>query len=158
MSFIRTRLCALAVGSILSAAAFAQAQETAPPEPSTSSQSAPLQRNSPAASGAQEAPSAGTSSTAAAPLDDQKIKQFASAYLEVATIQRDANAQLETASDPAKAEQVKTNAESAMIAAVQRNGLDVQQFNQIVQTMAADESVRSRVTAELQQRTGGNAP
>lgn len=157
MLFIRTRLCVLAVGSILSATAFSQAQETAPPEPNTSNQSAPLQRNSPADAGAQEAPSAGTSSTAAAPLDDHKIKQFASAYLEVATIQRDANAQLEIASDPAKAEQVKTNAESAMIAAVQRNGLDVQQFNQIVQTMAADESVRSRVTAELQQRSG-NAP
>lgn len=151
---IRTRLCALAVSSILSAAAFAQAQETVPSEPSTSSQSGTLQKNSPADPGTNQSSSTSTQSATGVQLDDQKIKQFASAYAEVATIQRNANTELQTTSDPAKAEQVKTNAESAMIAAVERNGLDVNQFNQIVQAMATDENVRSRVSAELQQRMG----
>jgi hypothetical protein len=53
--------------------------------------------------------------------------------------------ELQGTTDPAKAEQAKTNAETAMIAAVERNGLDVNQFNQIVLAMATDETIRSRV-------------
>jgi hypothetical protein len=40
-----------------------------------------------------------------------------------------------------------------MIAAVERSGLQVEEFNQIVQSMAADNDIRSRVAAEVQKRT-----
>lgn len=164
---IRHHILALAITAGLSGApaAFAQVDEAAPqpgaPE-ATAEPTPPLQKNSPvdpaatkeSDSAASAATSDATAPNAAAPIDDKKIEQFANAYVEVSSIQQNASAQLQGASDPVKAEEVKANAESAMIAAVERSGLDVNEFNRIVQTMAADANVRSRVAAELQERTG----
>ena len=94
----------------------------------------------------------------AAALDDQKNKQFASAYAEISTIHQNARSQLQGATDPAKQQEVKTKAESDMIAAVERIGLNVNEFNQIATAMASDENVRSRVAAELQDRSSGGIP
>jgi hypothetical protein len=101
------------------------------------------------------APSDAAPGATAAQIDDKKIEQFADAYLAVQSIQQKAANELQTTSDPAEADKVKSKAESAMIAAVEQSGLKVDEFNRIVETMAADASVRERVTAELQQRTGG---
>ena len=49
---------------------------------------------------------------------------------------------------------MKANAESDMIAAVERSGLQVPEFNKIVERMASDTEVRSRVAAKLQERSG----
>lgn len=125
--------------------------ETAPgaatdePAPGTSTDQA-------AASGA--TPNAAT----AGPLEDKKIEQFADAYVAVQTIQQKAAADLQTAKDPAQADKVKASAESDMIAAVERSGLQVPEFNRIVERMASDTEVRSRVAAKLQERTGGATP
>jgi hypothetical protein len=62
---------------------------------------------------------------------------------------------LQRAATPEEADQVKTAAESEMIAAVERSGLQVPEFNRIVETMASDANVRSRVAAKLQERMGG---
>jgi len=90
----------------------------------------------------------------AAQIDDQKIEQFADAYVAVQTIQQKAAADLQSATDPQQAAKVKSNAENQMIAAVERTGLKVDEFNQIVETMASNTDVRSRVAAKLQERTG----
>lgn len=128
-------------------AAWAQAQEPAPAQETMPSQS--TQATTP------DTPSDRDSTTAAAPISDEKIEQFADAYVAVQTIQEQATSDLQTAQDPAAVEQVKTNAESDMIAAVEKSGLQVDEFNQIVQTMTADASVRQRVAAKLQERRGG---
>lgn len=168
---IRNQLLALAITAGLSAAptVFAQVDDAAPqssaPE-AAAEPTPPLQNNSPADSAATDpgaqSPDSTASTTpgaaAAAPIDDQKIDKFATAYVEVASIQRNASAELQGASDPAKAEEVKANAESQMIAAVERNGLDVNEFNRIVETMASDDSIRSRVAAKVQERTGATEP
>jgi Domain of unknown function (DUF4168) len=91
---------------------------------------------------------------AAAQIDDRKIEQFADAYVAVQTIQQKAAADLQSATNPEQAAKVKSNAENQMIAAVERTGLKVDEFNQIVETMASNNDVRSRVAAKLQQRTG----
>ena len=91
--------------------------------------------------------------TTAAPIADEKLDQFADAYLAVQTIQQKANEDLQTAGDAEAQNQVKSTAETDMIAAVERTGLQVDEFNEIVQTMAADVNVRSRVAAKLQERT-----
>jgi cytoskeletal protein RodZ len=88
-------------------------------------------------------------------IDDKKIEQFADAYVEVQTIQKQASADLAAAQDTAAADSVKTKAESDMIAAVERSGLQVDEFNQIVETMASNVEVRNKVAAKLQQRSGG---
>jgi len=72
----------------------------------------------------------------------------------VQTIQQKAATQLQTAKDPQQADKVKATAESDMIAAVERSGLQVPEFNKIVERMASDTEVRSRVAAKLQERNG----
>jgi Domain of unknown function (DUF4168) len=96
------------------------------------------------------------SESAAAPaLDDKKIEQFADAYVKVQTIQQKASADLQKAPDTAAADSVKTKAESDMISAVERSGLKVDEFNQIVESMASNVEVRNKVAAKLQERSGG---
>jgi hypothetical protein len=155
---IRTSALALAIATTLGmSGVYAQSStqgDATPPSSSTPGADQSLQQNSPANSGTSDSTAATSGTTS---LDDQKIDQFANAYAEVATIQRNANAQLQTANEPGQAEEVKANAESQMIAAVERNGMDVNEFNQIVTAMASDENVRSRVAAKLQQRSGGGA-
>jgi uncharacterized protein DUF4168 len=111
------------------------------------------QQTAPGAATDEPAPAAGPAdSTTAGPIEDKKIEQFADAYVAVQTIQQKAAAELQSAKDPQQADKVKATAESDMIAAVERSGLQVPEFNKIVERMASDTEVRSRVAAKLQER------
>lgn len=137
-----------AASAVAAPAAWAQVQEPAPPaqeypSPASEAQTPP----------ASEAPA--KNSAASAAISDQKIEQFADAYVAVQTIQEKAASDLQTAKEPAQADQVKAKAESDMIAAVEKSGLKVDEFNQIVETMTANADVRERVAAKLQERQGG---
>jgi cytoskeletal protein RodZ len=164
-------LAALAAATCAMApAAFSQEPPSPPPsaqdpdsadvgEPSQSSQQdlPPTQTDDETAPGAAtepESPSAtdAAAATTAGPIEDKKIEQFADAYMAVQTIQQKAAAELQTAKDPAQADKVKASAETDMIAAVERSGLQVPEFNKIVERMASDTDVRSRVAAKLQER------
>jgi hypothetical protein len=106
----------------------------------------------------QDAASSGTSSDTAAGatganLDQATIEKFADAYVAVQSIQHKVASDLQKTTDPAAADKVKSSAQTDMIAAVERSGLQVEEFNQIVQSMAADNDIRSRVAAEVQKRT-----
>jgi hypothetical protein len=111
-----------------------------------------------AAPGSTTEPGSATDTTTAGPIEDKKIEQFADAYLAVQTIQQKAAAELQSAKDPQAADKVKATAESDMIAAVERSGLQVPEFNRIVERMASDTEVRSRVAAKLQERNGNKPP
>jgi hypothetical protein len=105
-----------------------------------------------------DAASAANSSDAApgatgANLDQSTIEKFADAYVAVQSIQHKVASDLQKTSDPSEADKVKSSAQTDMIAAVERSGLQVEEFNQIVQSMAADNDIRSRVAAEVQKRT-----
>jgi hypothetical protein len=113
-------------------------------------QGAPSQDSTAATPSAASSPGADASS-----LDDKKLDQFADAYMQVQTIQQKASTDLQTATDPASADKVKTAAESDMIAAVERSGLKVEEFNSIVESMASNVDVRNRVAAKIQERSGG---
>jgi len=140
----------LAASTAVAPAAWAQVQEPAPPAEEFPSPAQEADATTP------DTPSARDSTTAAtAPITDQKIEQFANAYVAVQGIQEKAASDLQTAKDPASADKVKTSAETDMIAAVERSGLKVDEFNQIVETMTADANVRERVAAKLQERQGG---
>jgi Domain of unknown function (DUF4168) len=145
---------ALFAASVAAApAAWAQVQEPAPPAqefPSPAAEAPPVSE-APAASEAPESSAAAST----APITDQKIDQFADAYVAVQTIQEKAATDLQTAKEPAQADQVKAKAESDMIAAVEKSGLKVDEFNMIVETMTANADVRERVAAKLQERQGG---
>lgn len=141
-----------AASTVAAPAAWAQVQEPAPPAQEYPS---PAQESTQTPSQATEAAEAPSSTAAAAPITDQKIEQFADAYVAVQTIQEKAASDLQTAKDAAAADKVKANAESDMIAAVQKSGLQVDEFNHIVETMTANADVRQRVAAKLQERQGG---
>jgi hypothetical protein len=169
MSMNRTLAATIAAATLgAGSAAYAQSDEASPPpstsqdmrESNPSSQTTPPDDSTSGSSSSRSPGAAGQSgsdeaTTTAAPVDQKKVEQFADAYVEVQTIQQKANSELQTASDPAKADEVKSAAQSDMIAAVERSGLEIQEFNQIVASMAADTELRSRVSAEVQKRVGG---
>lgn len=173
---LRTQLLAALAAAILAAPA-AYSQEPPSPQPGPQDQDTtdvgeptateeqnelpPTQANEPttddeAAPGAttEPAPGSATDTATAGPIEDKKIEQFADAYLAVQTIQQKAAAELQTAKDPQAADKVKASAETDMIAAVERSGLQVPEFNRIVERMASDTEVRSRIAAKLQERSG----
>jgi cytoskeletal protein RodZ len=170
---LRNQLLAALAAAILAAPA-AFSQEPPSPQPSPQDQDSadvgepaateernelpPTQTDDEPATDEQTAPGATTepapSSATAGPIEDKKIEQFADAYLAVQTIQQKAAAELQSAKDPQQADKVKASAETDMIAAVERSGLQVPEFNRIVERMASDTEVRSRVAAKLQERSG----
>jgi Domain of unknown function (DUF4168) len=132
--------------AILSATAFgasiAAAQEQTTPAPTTTDETT--------------APADAPTATQQTPIDDQKIEKFADAYVAVQTIQMKAAKELDSqSSDPAKQQQTQAAVENEMIAAVERSGLKLEEFNGIVQTMTADADLRARVVAEIRERSGG---
>jgi hypothetical protein len=130
--------------AILSATAFGASIASAQEQPTTS----PPATEEPTAT----APNA----SQATPIDDQKIEKFADAYVAVQTIQTKAAKDLDsTTTDPAKQKETQVAVETEMIAAVERTGLKLEEFNNIVQTMTADADLRARVVAEIRERTGG---
>jgi len=95
------------------------------------------------------------STAATLPVADAKIDQFATAYVAIQSIQSKASQDLSTTSDVAKANAVKAAAEGEMIKAVEKSGLQVEEFNQIAQLMTSDEKLRSRVIEKLEKQTSG---
>ena len=88
----------------------------------------------------------------AAPLEEEKIKQFADAYLAVEEVHSNAAAALEKAPDPAAANEVRAKAEIQVIQAIERTGLRLQEFNQIVELCAVDPALRARVANKVEER------
>lgn len=88
----------------------------------------------------------------AAPLDEAKLDQYADAHLAIEEIQATASEELAKAEGPAAEHQIKSNAERAMIEAVERAGLKLQEFNQITEVMALDPALRAQIRARIDER------
>src|SRR4051812_36984062 len=88
-------------------------------------------------------------------IEDRKVDQFAAAFVAVQDIQAQATQQLSTAKDEQQATQVKSSAEQKMIEAVQREGLEVEEFNRIADLMTTDLSLRSKVVEKVEKRRKG---
>jgi hypothetical protein len=162
-------LAALAAAILAAPAAFSQEPPPSPQDPNSADVGEPAEqqdlpptttddRSAPGATTQDEqestAPAPGATDATAGPIEDKKLDQFADAYLAVQTIQQKAATELQSAKDPQAADKVKQTAESDMIAAVERSGLQVPEFNKIVERMASDTEMRSRVAAKLQERNG----
>lgn len=124
------------------------------------SQTPPAQREAaapqePAAQDPAAEPGAPSTSPSAAAVPEQKIDQFAEAYVAVEGIQTQAAQQISSAADQEAANAVKVNAETEMIKAVERSGLKVEEFNEIVQAMTADAQLRTKVVEKIEQRRRG---
>jgi len=107
----------------------------------------------------QQAPADVTAPTpapgATTPIADAKVEQFAAAFVDVQDIQSQTSQQLSAAKDDQQASQLKADAEKKMIEAVERQGLQIQEFNRIAQLMTTDLQLRSKVVEKVQQRRKG---
>jgi hypothetical protein len=155
---LRGAIRAVLIGAAAMTASVGWTQEPEPPttttEPATTQ--APSETDSnvdePAPNPALSPDAQGT----AAAIDDKKIDQFAEAYVAVQKIQQNAASELDSAAgDPAKQQQTQAKVENEMIAAVERTGLKLDEFNGIVQTMTADANLRAKVVAKIRERMGG---
>jgi hypothetical protein len=88
----------------------------------------------------------------AAPLEEEKINQFADAYLAVEEVHSKTAAELKTTTDPAAANEVRANAEAQVIQAIERTGLQLQEFNQLVELCALDPGLRKVVASKVEER------
>jgi hypothetical protein len=92
------------------------------------------------------------------PVEDSKLDQFADAFVVVQEIQRNALERLATTTDEQTASQLKAKAESDAIAAVEKAGLPLVEFNQIAQAMMTDVTLRDKVASRVAQRRSPAQP
>jgi hypothetical protein len=146
---LRGSIRTVLIGAAAMTASIGWAQQREPEPPTTS----------PTEPGVTQAPDATTpqaTTPGSAAIDDKKIDQFADAYVAVQKIQANAASELDAAAgDPEKQQATQAKVENEMIAAVERTGLKLEEFNGIVQTMQADSNLRQRVVAKIRERMGG---
>lgn len=149
MNTIRHSIRAVLLGASALALSIGWAQEPARTPATPEAQDPPAETRAP--STAQQ-----PQSTATMAIDEKKLDQFADAYVAVQKIQADSAAELDSAAgDPAKQQQTQQRVENEMIAAVERTGLKLEEFNGIVQTMQADADLRARIAEKIRKRMGG---
>lgn len=99
------------------------------------------------------APSASTTSS----IDEAKLDKFVSAYAEVLKLQKEAADKQNAAKDPNSAQALATETQSKMTSAVKKNGLEIDEFNQIAEQMLQDEDLRARIAAKMQVRNSSGS-
>lgn len=101
------------------------------------------------------APATAEPQTPTVQIDEKKVDQFAAAFVAVQDIQAQATQQLSSTTDETQATQVKASAEKQMIAAVEREGLQVEEFNRIADLLSTDLALRSKVVEKVEKRRKG---
>jgi hypothetical protein len=77
-------------------------------------------------------------------IDDATVKQSAKAYLKVRQIMQSSQQALNNTGDDAQKQQIAEQAESNKMAAVKSEGLQPQQYNQVIQLARADKSFEQK--------------
>jgi hypothetical protein len=94
-------------------------------------------QSNPGYSGATGAVNSGT-------IDDATVKQTAKAYVKVRQIMQSSQQALNNTGDDAQKQQIAEQAESKKMAAVKSEGLQPQQYNQVIQLARADKSFEQK--------------
>jgi hypothetical protein len=77
-------------------------------------------------------------------IDDATVKQTAKAYVKVQQIVREANQDLSKTNDNAQQQEIAKQAESRKMAAVKAEGLQPQQYNQVLQLARNDKAFEQK--------------
>jgi len=77
-------------------------------------------------------------------IDDATVKQTAKAYVKVRQIVKNAEQALNNSGNDAQKQQIAEQAESKKMAAVKSEGLQPQQYNQVIQLARADKSFEQK--------------
>jgi hypothetical protein len=142
----------LAAGALAAFAAFpisgAFAQSSGAMNYSGSAASAPAAEGAPAAESAQPAPAA---QVPAAQVDDATLQKAAKAYVKVKQIVHQTK-QAQSASNGAQPDQ--SAAQSEKIAAVKNEGLEPQQYDQVIQMVQSDPNLQQKFVNYVNQNGG----
>jgi uncharacterized protein DUF4168 len=77
-------------------------------------------------------------------IDDATMKQTAKAYVKVRQIAQKANQDIDNTTDNAQRQQIAKQAESTKMAAVKAEGLQPQQYNEVLQLARVDKSFQQK--------------
>src|SRR5690606_29090487 len=132
-------ILALLVGIVTGPGLAQQDPQEAPPQ-----QGAPPQQEAPPqhAPPAQQAPGA-----PAVSVDQQTLEAAAKAYLDIQEIRDEFLPQIEGATDQAQAQQLQQQANQRMVAAIEKNDLEIEEYNEIIQAVSQDDQLRSEFLA-----------
>lgn len=87
-------------------------------------------------------------------LEDKKLDQFADAYVAIERIHLQAERALATSPDTETASRVEQEAQIAMVQAVERSGLVVEEFNQIATLAELNPDLGAEVARRVDMRRG----
>lgn len=85
----------------------------------------------------------------AADVSESELESVADAYVDIIEIREQYQPSLAGAEDPETAQEIQREANEEMVRAVEEAGLDVETYNQIVMAAEADEDLRERLFAKI---------
>src|SRR6202022_2664590 len=94
-------------------------------------------------------PSLSVAPFAPEPCDDATLKQTAKAYVKVRQIVQKAELDLNNTTDHAQQQQIAKHAESRKMAAVKAEGLQPQQYNQVIQLARVDKAFKQKFLSSV---------
>jgi hypothetical protein len=95
-------------------------------------------------SAAQASSNGSKQAVTSADVNDQEMEQFTRAYLAVKDAQEKEKTDLQGATDPAKQQEIKNEANRSMAAAIKDHQLTVDRFNAILKAIPSDDALGKR--------------
>jgi hypothetical protein len=86
-----------------------------------------------------------------ATVDDGKLRSFAKVYVQVEKIRQTYGPQLKETQDPQKNMEIQKEAKSKVDAALAQEGMTVESYSQVVQTMNGDDQLRKKAIEFIDQ-------
>ena len=86
--------------------------------------------------------------------DEEQLDSFVTATVSIITIQHQAQQEMAATEEPAQQEQVRNQALQMIVAAVEAEGLTVDEYNGIVQQVEADPELGETVQQRIQEQIG----
>ncbi len=85
------------------------------------------------------------------PVSDSDLSKAANAYVEITGIQEEFQQSIQQAgNDKEKIQQLQREANADMIEAVEEEGLDAERYNQIIQSVRADEDLSDKFLSKVE--------
>jgi hypothetical protein len=84
-------------------------------------------------------------------LHDVTLKRAAAAYVKVRDISMKAEQEMNNTNDTARKQQLMVESESAKVAAVKEEGMEPQQYNNVIQMVSADDALQRRFLSYVQE-------
>ena len=84
-------------------------------------------------------------------VDDATLKRAAAAYVKVTDISAKTRQAINSTDDAAKKEQLAADSESAKLAAVKEEGMEPQQYNNVIQLVKADNTLQQKFLSYVQE-------